>query len=265
MTPKIIHYCWFGKGLMPKSQIDCIKTWKKILPDYEFKRWDERNFDINWCDYSRIAYTKKQYAYVSDVARCVALLEFGGIYLDTDVELFQPFGSLLSYNFFSGIEVYREFQDEGIQRLDENSRPKNNNEFIPYMGLLSSVVGCSPHNSLIKDCLNYYRSLKVDENNFKGFAIDGLLANQALKYGFIYKDEKQLLEDNMLILPTGTLGYADAINPDYSILFHYNAGSWASKTKHQLLLLKLDKYRLLKTYQLYKRFKRIIKNLLIKQ
>ena len=47
MIPKIIHYCWFGKGLMPKSQRDCIKNWKKLMPDYQIMRWDESNFDYN--------------------------------------------------------------------------------------------------------------------------------------------------------------------------------------------------------------------------
>ena len=47
MIPKIIHYCWFGKGVMPKSQRDCIKGWKKLMPDYQIMRWDESNFDYN--------------------------------------------------------------------------------------------------------------------------------------------------------------------------------------------------------------------------
>jgi len=263
MIPKIIHYCWFGKGLIPKSQRNCIKKWNKVLPDYEIRRWDERNFDVNFCDYSREAYNAKKFAYVSDVARCHILHTYGGIYLDTDVDVFKKFDSLLSYDFFSAIEVYKEFQEEGIQLLDENRRPKNNNEFIPYMGFLSSVVGCSPNNFLIKDCLDYYLSLKFNTNNFKGFAIDGLLANKAVKYGFVYKDEKQVLEDTMLILPTGTFGYADAVNPHYSILYHYNAGSWALKTKHQLFLLKLDKFNLLNLYKSYKTIKRKIKMAII--
>jgi hypothetical protein len=259
MIPKIIHYCWFGKGFIPKSQRDCITKWGKVLPDYEIKRWDERNFDVNFCDYSREAYDAKKFAYVSDVARCLILHKYGGIYLDTDVEVFKRFDSFLSGNFFSAIEVYKEFQDEGIQLLDENRQPKNKNELIPYMGFLSSVVGCCPDNCLIKDCLDYYLSLKVHANNFKGFAIDGLLANQAVKYGFVYKDERQVLENNMLILSTGTFGYLDAVNPDYSILYHYNAGSWAPKTKHQLFLLKLDKFNLLNIYKVFKSIRKSIK------
>lgn len=100
MIPKIIHYCWFGKGLMPKSQQDCIKSWKKMLPDYKIMRWDESTFDYNTYSASRYAYQVKKYALVSDVCRYNVLHEYGGIYLDTDVEVFQKFDQYLNATFF---------------------------------------------------------------------------------------------------------------------------------------------------------------------
>lgn len=260
MIPKVIHYCWFGKGLMPQSQRECISKWKKILPEYEIKRWDESNFDIAFCDYSLKAYEHGKYAYVSDVARCNILYRYGGIYLDTDVELFSNFDSLLSYNFFSAIEVYKEFVEEGKPLLNKDGRPRDSELFVPYLGFLSSIIGTVPGNPLIKDCLDYYIGIEVSE--FKGFAIDGLIANKAMKYGFVYKDQKQLLQNNMLILPTGVFGYADAINSQYSTLYHHNAGSWASKSDYELFLLKLDKLHLLNVYNKLKLIKRKLKNLL---
>ena len=65
MIPKIIHYCWFGKGLMPKSQQDCIKGWKKLMPDYKIMRWDEETFDYNRYSASKHAYNVKRYVLVS--------------------------------------------------------------------------------------------------------------------------------------------------------------------------------------------------------
>ena len=47
MIPKIIHYCWFGRGQMPDLAIKCIKSWQQYLPDYELKLWNEDHFDIN--------------------------------------------------------------------------------------------------------------------------------------------------------------------------------------------------------------------------
>ena len=93
--PKIIHYCWFGEKDMPDLVKKCIKSWKKILPDYEFKLWNEENFDINSTKWTKVAYKNKKYAFVSDYVRLCALLEFGGIYLDTDIRVKNSFNNLI--------------------------------------------------------------------------------------------------------------------------------------------------------------------------
>ena len=69
MIPKIIHYCWFGRTPLPELAQKCIASWRKFLPDYEIKEWNEDNFDINAIPYTREAYRMKKYAYVSDYAR----------------------------------------------------------------------------------------------------------------------------------------------------------------------------------------------------
>ena len=87
MIPKIVHYCWFGKG--EKSDIikKCMETWKRNCPGYEFMEWNETNFDVNMCEFTKGAYENKKWAFVSDVARLVALKKYGGFYIDTDVEI----------------------------------------------------------------------------------------------------------------------------------------------------------------------------------
>lgn len=87
MIPKIIHYCWFGDNPKSKLIIKCIDSWKKYLPDYQIIEWNESNFNINICQYVEQAYKAKKWAFVSDYARFWALNNYGGIYLDTDVEL----------------------------------------------------------------------------------------------------------------------------------------------------------------------------------
>lgn len=86
MIPKIIHYCWFGGKEKPKSVQRCINSWKLHLPDYEIREWNEDNFDINAYPFAKAAYEKKKFGFTADVARFLALKEYGGIYLDTDVE-----------------------------------------------------------------------------------------------------------------------------------------------------------------------------------
>ncbi|WP_461789283.1 glycosyltransferase family 32 protein [Pedobacter sp.] len=86
MIPKIIHYCWFGRGEMPELVQRCVASWKKYLPDYELMLWNEDNFDISSYQYALDAYKEKKYAFVADVCRLYVLKKMGGLYLDTDVE-----------------------------------------------------------------------------------------------------------------------------------------------------------------------------------
>lgn len=89
---------------MPELALKCIESWHKYMPDWEYKLWNEDNFDINSYQYTKEAYTEKKYAFVSDVARLKALVEEGGIYLDIDFEVYRPFDDLLHYQAFAGFE-----------------------------------------------------------------------------------------------------------------------------------------------------------------
>lgn len=102
--PKIIHYCWFGGKEKPPIVQKCINSWKNNLIEYELKEWNESSFDINSNSYVKEAYAAKKFAFVSDYVRLYALYNFGGIYLDTDVEVFKPFDDLLHHDSFWGFE-----------------------------------------------------------------------------------------------------------------------------------------------------------------
>lgn len=88
VIPKKIHYCWFGHNPKPELIQRCIQSWHKFLPDYEIIEWNEDNFDISFCQFAQDAYHAKKWAFVSDVARLKVIYDHGGIYMDTDVELF---------------------------------------------------------------------------------------------------------------------------------------------------------------------------------
>ena len=107
MIPKIIHYCWFGGKPLPKSAEKCIASWKKYLPGYEIKRWDESNFDVNAIPYTREAYAACKFAFVSDYARFWILYHYGGVYFDTDVEVIRPIDDIINRGGFLGVESNR--------------------------------------------------------------------------------------------------------------------------------------------------------------
>lgn len=104
MIPKRIFYCWFGEKPLPIELKKYIDSWKKNCFDYEIIEINESNFDYSKYLYSKEAYENKQWAFVSDVARLDAIYNYGGIYLDTDVEVIKSFDDLLYLEGFVGAE-----------------------------------------------------------------------------------------------------------------------------------------------------------------
>lgn len=102
--PKIIHYCWFGGKEKPDIVKRCMASWHEHLTDYQLIEWNEHNFDISHNAYVNEAYKAGKFAFVSDYVRVYALYHYGGIYLDTDVEVFKPFDDLLHHESFWGFE-----------------------------------------------------------------------------------------------------------------------------------------------------------------
>ena len=131
--PKIIHYCWFGRGQKPELAEKCIASWKENCPDYIIKEWNEDNFDLDSNLYVRQAYDSRKFAFVTDFVRLFALYHEGGIYMDTDVEVLKPLDVFLTHRAFSSFE--------------------NNNKSPP--GLMAAEAG----NPWIKDLLDEYTDL----------------------------------------------------------------------------------------------------------
>lgn len=135
MIPKIIHYCWFGRGEMPELVQTCITSWRSHMPEWEYRLWTEDNFDVSTAPrYVQEAYAAKKYAFVSDYVRLWALERDGGVYLDTDVEVLRTFDSLLSDTAFIGLEESR--------------------ALLPG----TCVMGCEAHCEWVKDMLATYEN-----------------------------------------------------------------------------------------------------------
>lgn len=144
MIPKIIHYCWFGHNPLPPLAIKCIESWKKFLPDYEIKEWNEDNFDVNIIPYTAEAYRARKYAFVSDYARFWILYKYGGLYFDTDVEVIRPLDDIIARGPFMGCETDAQ---KGVTSIG----------VAPGLGL-----GVNPGLGLYKNLLDYYKNLHFD-------------------------------------------------------------------------------------------------------
>lgn len=177
--PKVIHYCWFGGKPLPELAKKCIESWRKYLPGYKIKRWDETNFDINCIPYVKEAYEAGKYAFVSDFARFKILYENGGIYFDTDVQVIKPLDDIINAGSFMGREDRPEH---------ESSQTRVN----PGIG-----IGCYPGHPLIKELIDSYadKHFKNPDGSFNYTTIVTYTREVLLKYGLTKSEGIQKVGD----------------------------------------------------------------------
>jgi len=146
MIPKKIHYCWFGRGEKPKLAIKCIDSWKKYCPDYEIIEWNEDNFDISCNSYVKEAYESRKFAFVTDYVRLFAMYNYGGIYMDTDVEVLKSLDEFLDNVAFSGFESSQLIptgimaSEKGFSLYNEFLRYYTDKHFIQEDGTLDNTT-----------------------------------------------------------------------------------------------------------------------------
>ena len=210
MIPKIIHYCWFGKGPKPTLAINCINSWCKLCPDFKLIEWNEDNFDITSNKYVREAYESRKWAFVTDYVRLWALYNYGGIYMDTDVEVIKSLEPYLKHHAFSGFE---------------------NNAQIP-----TGIMACEKSFSLFKELLDYYDSASfiLPDGSLNLTTNVVTITNQMTKHGFKPNNQYQIL-DGYAFYPNNI--FCPDLNrlhdPEYlkdTVTIHHFAGSWKSQT-----------------------------------
>ena len=90
----MIHYCWFGRAAKSALNQKCIESWKRVMPQYRLKEWNE-NISPMEVKYVQRAYAKRLWSKVSNYVRLYALYKEGGLYLDTDIEAVRDFDPLM--------------------------------------------------------------------------------------------------------------------------------------------------------------------------
>lgn len=180
MILKKIHYCWFGGNPLPPLAEKCINSWKKRCPDYEIIEWNESNFDIADCPvYVRQAYEQKKWAFVTDYVRLRVVYDHGGIYMDTDVELKKSLDSQLCHNAYFGFE-----DGEHINT-----------------GLGFGAVSGLP---LLEELMDDYRDILFINEDGTINTLPCPVINTAvfLRHGLVQDDSKQILDGDILVLPS---------------------------------------------------------------
>ncbi|BCJ92952.1 hypothetical protein acsn021_05210 [Anaerocolumna cellulosilytica] len=219
--PRTIHYCWFGGQKLSDLEERCIQSWKEFCPDYEIVRWDENNYDVNKNLYMKQAYKAGKWAFVSDYARLDILYTYGGIYLDTDVEIIKSIERLL-YN--EAFIAYGEW-------------PSLNS---------GAGIGSVKGNEILKEMRDDPRSTIPFINNHGEYNLEtnSIYESAVLKkYGLKQNFEIQLVKNFMVyhpvyFAPASVVGDRAFIN-EYTYAIHHCHGSWADKKR------KIDKKKTL--------------------
>lgn len=215
-----------------------ISTWKKLLPEYELRRWDETSFDVDSSDFVREAYRAGKFAFVSDYVRLCALKEYGGIYLDTDIEVIRSFDPLLRgrgavFGFESGEKV------------------------------MTAFMAARPEHPIIHAFLSCYEGRVFDaaapEPNT--VLLTGLLKDR----GLVLNNTMQLLDEDTAVFP---LDYFQAYDfskallcvTEHTCTIHWCFGSWCSPRERMIFALKRALGKCL-SEEGYRRLKRIKKKL----
>lgn len=209
MIPKIIHYCWFGGQPLPELAVHCIESWKKYCPDYKIIRWDETNTNLQENDYIKEAYKIKKWAFITDYVRLKVLYEYGGIYMDTDVEVFKNLDCFLTEKAFSGFESV---------------------DHVP-----TGIMASESKHPFFKELLDYYkgRHFIKDDGSYDETTNVITITNIAVANGLQLNDQKQTVCD-MTFYPHDFFcpkdhrsGKTFLTNNTYCI-HHFN-GSWLSE------------------------------------
>lgn len=220
MIPKIIHYCWFGRGTMPETTLKCIESWHKSMPDWKYILWNEENFAMSSYSYAQEAYEARKYAFVSDVARLFALVHFGGVYLDTDVLVYKSFEPLLEYEAFAGFEGSK------------------------HCPIGTCVIGSELHGKWVSKRLAEYegRHFVLPDGGFDMTTNVSFITGRMMKDGFV-SDGREQDFDSLHVFPVDyfcprhTSG--EYIRTDNTYCEHLGIGSWTesgSSWKSRLLM-----------------------------
>lgn len=230
MIPKTIHYCWFGGKEKSPLIKKCIETWRKVMPDYELKEWNENNFDIEHSiPFVREAYASKKWAFIADYVRLYAMYTEGGIYMDTDVKVMRRYDDFLNNSFFTCQESHPDIFKEESTLPDGTRNPQF--DYVLGIGLCSAVMGAEKGCQYLKDCLEFYSSIHFDVEHKDDFIIVNLIARILEKYGYRYiLDRDQHLDNNMTIYQPWVFAGMTTLTDDSYAIHLYN-GSWLESSK----------------------------------
>lgn len=221
--PKLIHLCWFSNNPYPASVLKCLHTWYRYLPDYRIIVWNRQKALALNIPYVDEALNAGQYAFAADVVRLYALLECGGIYMDSDICLRGRFDSYLSHDvvFFREIYPDRVLEESRIQNLRFEDRWGSEIQ----AAFFASVRGAA----ILDEILDFYRThhfVREDGSLLNDIVSPQVFARTLEKHGMILDDVEQILPNDIAVFVNGLVARNRNSVIDKSFAIHCCAQSW---------------------------------------
>ena len=237
MIPKTIHYCWINNNPIPTDLQECIKSWKRHMPDWRFKLWNTRTFDVHSVPYVEQAYNARKLAFVADYIRAYALYTEGGVYFDTDVFVRKNMDFVLNNRAFSAIEFFPQYAEEIYRsgRVDFTGNKRNASDKIHGIQIQAAILGAEKGHPFFKDCIDYYNNtnFNVDANGIpeERDISPIIFAGIAEKYGFKYLDVEQDLKEGFKLYPSNIFSPQPWLMKKESVAVHCCKASWRQTPK----------------------------------
>lgn len=202
--PKIIHYIWIGNNPKPEIVLKCIESWRRYLPDYEIREWNENNYNVNKNEYISNAYENKMWAFVSDFMRFDILYRYGGIYLDTDVEFLHPLPlNMMESEAFSGSE--------------------SNGKISPGL-----IFACNPGNEIVAQMIASYENSAF--NVKKLITVNERITDIMKVYGYVPNNQLQTVAGLTVYPDVYFCGFdkdvGEVKTTVNTLAIHHYAGTW---------------------------------------
>lgn len=242
--PKTIHYCWFSGEPFPRLVQKCIDSWRRMMPDYRLRLWDASSFDFASVPFVQDAIHLRKWAFAADYVRLYALHTEGGIYLDSDVQVFRPFDEFLHHGVFTSHEIhpYNRTADEAA-KLDEHGRLFNKADHIRWINVQAAIIGGERAHPFFEACLRFYENKRlIDEagnGQYADFVIGPHISKIAEQFGYRYEPSQQWLEDDMVIYPPQVFVGNSYFLQANSYALHLCNNTWHDRTGQKLVLHRL--------------------------
>lgn len=245
MIPKIVHYCWLSGDPLPEKFERFKNSWEKYLNGYQFMLWDLNRFDINKSIWVKQAFEAKKYAFAADYIRLYALYNYGGIYLDLDVEVLKCVDAFLS------LDTMLCFENATDARLEV------------------AAFGVAAHSAWIKCCLDYYegKSFVCKDGSLEMKVLPLIIRDCLYSNNYILKPVdkiSQAIQCSAMEIPVFPCTYFSPksyitgnleITSDTFLVHHFSASWHGKKEKFYRFIMKIFGLKIAKLCaKLYKLF-----------